>query len=119
MSALPDPMWPVLGLAFIQLVDAVLCLRPVTPIADCFEAVHFPRRLWWVFPVVKFAATAGLLVGLWVPWLGLVTCLALVLYFVLAVAAHVRVRDFSRNLFVNAAGMLVICAAVTIVSFAV
>lgn len=118
MSTLPDPVWPVLGLALIQLVDAVLCLRPVAPIAACFDAVAFPRRLWWVFPVVKFAAVAGLLAGLWVSGLGLLTCLALVLYFVLAVAAHVRVRDFSRNLFLNATGMLVICVAVTAVSFA-
>ena len=32
-------------------------------------------------------------------------------YFTLAVAAHIRVRDFRRNLFVNAFGMLGICAA--------
>lgn len=118
MSALPDPVWPVLGLAIIQLVDAVLCLRPPAVIAACFDAVGFPSRLRWVFPVVKFAAVTGLLAGLRVPWLGLVTSLALVLYFVLAVAAHVRVRDFSRNLFLNATGMLVICVAVTAVSFA-
>lgn len=119
MSALPDPVWPVLGLAFIQLVDGVLCLGPVAPIAACFDAVRFPRRLWWVFPVVKFTAVAGLLAGLWVPWLGLLTSLALVLYFVLAVAAHVRVRDFSRDLFVNASGMLAICVGVTLGCFVV
>jgi hypothetical protein len=116
-TPLPDPLWPVLALAVIQLVDGVLCLKPVAPIAACFDAVGFPLRLRWVFPVVKLAAAAGLLAGTWVPWLGLVTSLALVMYFVLAVAAHIRVRDFSRNLFVNASGMLVICVAVTLACF--
>ncbi len=117
MSSLPDPVWPVLGLAFIQIVDALLCIGPIAPIAACFDAVRFPRRLWWIFPVVKFTAAAGLLVGLWVPWLGLVTSVALVLYFVLAVAAHIRARDWSRNLFLNATGMLVVCVAVTLACF--
>ncbi|MGI8456776.1 MAG: DoxX family protein [Propionibacteriaceae bacterium] len=119
MSTLPDPVWPVLVLAFIQLVDGLFCLGPVAPIAACFEAVRFPRRLWWVFPVIKFAAAAGLVGGVWVPWLGLVTSLALVLYFLLAVAAHLRVRDLSRNLFLNASGMLAICIGVVIACFVV
>lgn len=33
------------------------------------------------------------------------------LYFVIAIGMHVRARDFGRNLFANATGMLVLCTA--------
>ncbi|MEV4413614.1 DoxX family protein [Catellatospora sp. NPDC049609] len=117
MTALPDPVWPVLVLAAIQLVDAVLCLRPVRFVAECYEGVGWPRRLWWLMPPVKFAAAAGLLAGIVVPWLGALTCAALVAYFLVAIAAHVRARDLGRNLFVNALGMLVLCVATGVYSF--
>ena len=55
--------------------------------------------------------------GLWIPVLGLLTNIALVAYFLLAIGAHVRARDFGRNLFVNATGMLVICVAVLLFCF--
>ncbi|MGB2920288.1 MAG: DoxX family protein [Mycobacterium sp.] len=113
----PDPAWPVLLLAAIQFGDALLCLRPVRFIAECFEAVRWPRRLWWLMPVIKFAATAGLIAGLWIPYLAALTCAALIGYFVAAVGMHVAARDLGRNLFVNATGMLAICIAVPLVAF--
>lgn len=51
------------------------------------------------------------------PYLGAVTTIALVLYFVVAVAMHVRARDLGRNLVVNATGMLVLCVFTLVVSF--
>ena len=117
MNVLPDPAWPVLALAAIQLVDGVLCLKPVSFIAACFDDVGFPRRWWPIAPVIKFAATAGLLLGLRVPIIGGLTNAALVAYFLLAVGAHVRARDYGRNLFINAIGMLLICSATTVFCF--
>lgn len=117
MSALPDPVWPVILLAVISFGDALLCLRPVAFIARCLEDVHWPRRYWWVLSPVKFAAAAGLVAGIWVPYLGLITSAALVLYFIVAIAMHIRARDFGRNLFVNATGMLVVCVFTLVVSF--
>lgn len=104
-------------LAVICLGDAILCLKPVAFIADCFERVHFPRRWWPLMPVIKFAAAAGLVAGLWIPYLGLVTSACLVVYFLLAIGAHLRARDIGRTLFLNATGMLVICVAVLLWSF--
>jgi hypothetical protein len=34
-----------------------------------------------------------------------------------AIAFHIRARDFGRNLFVNATGMLVICVATALFCF--
>lgn len=119
MVLLPDPVWPVIVLAVISLADGVLCLRPVSFIAECFEDVGFPRRYWWLASPIKFAAAAGLVAGIWVPGLGALTAACLVLYFVLAIAMHVRARDFGRNLFLNATGMLLVCVATLVFCFLV
>jgi hypothetical protein len=112
-----DPTWPLFVLAAIQLGDAVASHKPMKFAADCFEDVGFPREYWWVFAPIKLLAAAGLVVGAWVPEIGLAACLGLVLYFLLAISAHVRARDFGRNLFVNATGMLLLTAGATYVSF--
>lgn len=117
MTLLPDPVWPVIVLAFIQFGDALMCLTPVPFIAKCFEDVRFPRSLWWIMPPIKFAAAAGLIAGIWIPVLGAVTTAALVLYFLVAIVMHIRARDFGRNLFINATGMFAICVTVGIFCF--
>ena len=117
MTILPDPVWPVIVLAIIQVIDGILCIRPVAFVAACFTDVKFPRRYWWVMTPIKFAAAGGLLAGIWIPYLGLVTTAALVLYFLVAISMHILARDFGRNLFVNATGMLVICVATGLFSF--
>lgn len=117
MTLLPDPIWPVIVLAAISVVDGILCLKPAAFIAQCFEDVRWPRRYWWLMSPIKFAAGAGLIAGIWIPGLGLLTTACLVLYFLVAIAMHIRARDFGRNLFLNATGMLVICVATLVYSF--
>lgn len=117
LNATPEPIWPVLFLAAIQLGDAALCVRPVGFVAKCFKDVGWPRRFWWLMTPTKLAAAAGLLAGVWVPWLGLATAIALVAYFIVAIGMHVQARDFGRNLFVNASGMEALCLAVVARSF--
>jgi hypothetical protein len=118
MIVLPDPIWPVLVLALIQVADGLMCLKPVDFVASCLTNVRFPRRFWVVLSPLKFAAALGLVGGIWIPGLGLVTSVALVLYFVVAVSMHIRARDLGRDLFVNALGMLAICVATLVVCFA-
>ncbi|HEY5979315.1 MAG TPA: DoxX family protein [Microlunatus sp.] len=116
---LPEPVWPVVLLAVIQLADGVMCLKPVGFIARCLTNVRFPPRYWvWLSPL-KFAASLGLLAGIWIPFLGVVTAAALVLYFAIAVVLHVRARDLGRDLFVNATGMLLLCLGTWVFSFLV
>lgn len=110
-TTMMDPWWPLVALAAIQVGDAVLCWKPVAFIRDCLSDVGFPRRYWWVLPPLKTAAAAGLVVGIWFEPLALLTSAALVGYFLVAISMHVRARDFGRNLFVNATGMLVLCTA--------
>ena len=117
MTLLPDPIWPVFLLAAVTFVDGVLCIKPVRFIAQCFEDVHWPRKHWWMMSPIKFAAATGLIAGIWIPGLAALTTLCLVLYFLVAIAFHIRARDFGRNLFVNASGMLVLCVATALFCF--
>ena len=112
-----DPTLPLLVLAAIQLGDAAACVKPMRFVAECLDDVSFPRRFWQVFTPIKLTATVGLVVGVWVPEIGLATCLGLVVYFLLAIGAHVRARDLGRNLFVNAVAMLVLSLGATYVCF--
>ena len=57
------------------------------------DHLEFPERLRFVFPIVKALSVMGLLGGFRWRRLGRLTGLALVVYFVLAVGSHVRVRD--------------------------
>lgn len=114
---IPDPVWPVMVLAAIQLTDAALCVQPVAFVRQCLVDVAFPRRYWPLLAPLKVAAATCLLLGLVIPYLGLITACALIAYFIVAMVMHVRQRDFGRNLFVNAAGMLTVCVAVTWWSF--
>lgn len=113
----PDPVWPVVVLALIQLVDGVLCLRPIPFIAQCLTNVWFPRRLWWLLSPIKFAAVLGLVAGIWIPYLGVVTTVALIAYFVIAATMHVLSRDIGRDLLMNCLGMLLVCVATLVFSF--
>lgn len=118
MNELPDPRLPVILLAVVQLADAALCLRPAKFVQQCLEDVRFPRRWWWTLPPLKTLAAAGLLTGLWIKHVAAMTTIALVAYFLAAIAAHVRANDFGRNLFVNASGMVVLCVGTLLLSFA-
>jgi hypothetical protein len=119
VTLLPDPVWPVIVLAAISLVDGLLCIKPVRFIAECFEDVRWPRKYWWTMAPIKLAAAAGLVLGIWIPGLAALTTACLVAYFVVAISMHIRARDFGRNLFVNATGMLVLSVATGVYCFLV
>ncbi|MGO1975430.1 MAG: DoxX family protein [Propionibacteriaceae bacterium] len=117
LAALPQPIWPVVVLAVIQFADGLICIKPVAFVAQCLTDVAWPREFWPATTVVKFVASAALVAGIWVPYLGLAAALGVIAYFVVAIAMHLRAKDFSRNLFVNALGMLVISMAATTLSY--
>jgi DoxX-like family len=88
----------------------LLCdaLRFVT---ECLDDVRLPHRIRPLLPILKLAAAAGLVAGLWIEHLGAITALCVTVYFALAVGAHIRVRDFGRNIF-NATVLLAFSAYV-------
>lgn len=112
MSVLTSPK-TYTGLAALQAADAALCAIPAPFITTALDTVGCPQGIRPILPVVKAAAAVGLLSVHRFPRLARLTTAALTLYFVLAVGAHIRVRDSIANT-VPAASLLTLFAAMTL-----
>ncbi|RFZ02268.1 hypothetical protein DSM43518_05085 [Mycobacterium marinum] len=112
MSVVTSPKaYAVLGV--FQAGDAVACAIPLPPIAKILDDLGVPEAVRPVFPIVKAAAAVGLFSVTRFPALARLTTAMLTLYFVLAVAAHVRVRDKIVNI-IPAASFLATFAVMTV-----
>lgn len=92
MGALTSPK-TYAGLAAFQAGDAVACAIPVPPIVRVLDTLEVPQNIRWLLPASKAASVVGLLAAGRIPALARLTTAMLTLYFVLAVGAHLRVRD--------------------------
>lgn len=117
LQALPDPKWPVVLLLAVQAFDTLLVLKPPAFIRGCFDGVGFPREWWWVMPIVKGASAIGLATGLLVPGVALATTAAIIVYFAVAIAAHIRAKFLGVEFWANCLGMFALSAFVLVVSF--
>ncbi|MCB0947980.1 MAG: DoxX family protein [Mycobacterium sp.] len=99
-------------LAALQAGDAVACAIPLAPITKALDDVGLDPRLRPVLPVVKAASAVGLAAVSRFPALARVTTFMLTVYFVLAVAFHIRARDWSPGL-VAASSLLALFGAMT------
>lgn len=111
MSFLTSPK-TYAGLAAFQAADAVACAIPVPYIAKALDQVGCSPQVRTALPIVKAASAVGLLSVNRFPVLARLTTAALTLYFILAVGAHIRVRDSIPNT-VPAAFFLTLFAAMT------
>lgn len=62
-------------------------------VAVVHETVGVPLKYFPVLTACEFAGGLGLVIGIWWPFLGMAAGAGLVLYFVAAVASHLRVGD--------------------------
>lgn len=111
MSAWPSPR-TYAALAAVQAGDAVACAIPIKPIEEAFDGVNLAPELRRLIPYVKTASAIGLLSVYRFPRLARLTTFMLTVYFVLAVAFHVRARDWSPGI-VAASGFLGLYGAMT------
>jgi hypothetical protein len=111
MSVLGSPK-TYAALAAFHAVDAVAAGVQVAPVKKVLDDLKVPDNIRPVLPVVKAAAAVGLASVTRFPALARLTTALLTLYFILAVGAHVRVRDKVTNI-VPAAAFLALCAAMT------
>jgi hypothetical protein len=74
--------------------------------------VGVQRRALAPLAVLKVAGAVGLLIGIAVPALGGAAATGLVLFFLAAISAHVRVRDYASIPF---PGMVLLLAAAALV----
>ena len=111
MSVLTSPKTYV-ALGTFHAGDAVACAVQVAPIKEILDRLGVPDDIRPVFPIVKAAAAVGLLSVTRFPALARLTTAMLTLYFVLAVGAHIRVRDKVVNT-LPAVAFLALVAAMT------
>jgi hypothetical protein len=112
MSALTSPkVYAVL--AAIQAGDAAACAAHAAPIEKAFDDVGLAPELRPIIPFVKAASAIGLLSVFRFPALARLTTFMLTVYFVLAVGAHLRAKDWSPGL-VAAASFLGIFGTMTV-----
>jgi uncharacterized membrane protein YphA (DoxX/SURF4 family) len=82
-------------------------------VMQSMTTVGVPEDRVWLLSIAEIAGAAGLVVGLfWWP-IGVAAALGVVLYFVGAVGAHIRVKD-TANLIVPAVILVVAVAALAL-----
>jgi hypothetical protein len=60
--------------------------------------VGVPEAWITILGILKAACALGLLVGIWVPLIGTVAAIGLILFFVAAIITHLRAHDYSFGL---------------------
>lgn len=113
----PDTTWPLIVLAVILLVDALISIRPPELIRGCLLGVGFPENWWWTLIVIKLTAAVGLLVGVRYERVGLAATVGVIVYFICAAVAHYRARFMKQEFWLNCLGMLAVSIAVALISF--
>lgn len=110
---------PILAVALIVVLaaDAVACAIPIKYIKDDLTRLNCSDQIQQLIPVVKAAAVAGLLIGLWVPAVGVAACIGMVAYFVCALAVHKREND-SFDKYVPAMLFMAFVVAALVFSYA-
>jgi hypothetical protein len=81
-------------LALMLLASAYAKLTRDKRIVDGLPGLGVPLGLLPFLATCEIAGAAGLLVGLWYAPLGIAAAIGVVLYFIGAVGAHLRGRDF-------------------------
>jgi hypothetical protein len=91
---------------------AALSLAGAESVKAVADEVRVPRTWMIPFGILLASGAAGLLAGFAVPVLGMAAAIGLVVYFIGAVSAHVRVRDPKVG---GAVSFLVMAAAALVV----
>ncbi len=82
------------------------------------DLLHVEPRFWRITGILEWAGAAGLVVGIWVPWLGVIAAICLAAFMVAAAIARVRASRKAGTTKGLAAGVtadlfLAVIAAVT------
>jgi hypothetical protein len=97
-------------LAAALLVSARAKLTYNKRLVEGFTALGVPLGIYPYLASCEIAGAAGLLAGLWYAPLGIAAAIGIVLYFIGAVGAHLRKRDFKG--LPNALVLLIVAAMV-------
>jgi uncharacterized membrane protein YphA (DoxX/SURF4 family) len=80
-------------LALIAAASGVGMLTRQPPIVESMDTVGVPDSWFPWLAICKLLGAAGLIVGLWVPAIGIAAAIGLSLYFLGAIIVHLRAGD--------------------------
>lgn len=86
-------VWLAIILIVFQFGDGVAAAIPIPYIKNDLDRLGCSEQLQRLIPVAKFASVTGLIIGLFVPLVGALACLSLVVYFIVALDFHRRAND--------------------------
>jgi hypothetical protein len=86
--------------------------RDPIPVRVVHETIGLPLKYFPLLAACEFAGAAGLVIGIWWTPIGIAAGFGLVLYFVGAVVAHLRVGDVKG---IGAAGAMLLLAGVQLI----
>ncbi|MEV0035335.1 DoxX family protein [Streptomyces sp. NPDC050804] len=99
-------------LAAVLAASAVATITRQESVVGSMSKVGVPDSWLPRLATLKAAGAVGLVIGLWVPALGVAAAIGVVLYFIGAAIAHLRVKDYeiapAVGLFLLAAAALVL-----------
>jgi len=98
-------------LAAALTASGIAKLRRAEPVVASMQSVHFPLDRLWMLACLEFAASAGLIVGLWWWPIGVAAGIGAVAYFVGALVFHYRAKAAG---YAPAASLMVLGAAVAV-----
>ncbi|MFC4375857.1 DoxX family protein [Nocardia halotolerans] len=79
--------------------SAFSLLRRAAFVVDPLVEYGVPRNWWTPLGVAKAAGSVGMLIGLWVPVIGVAAAIGLILYFTGAVVTVLRARSYKTVAF--------------------
>jgi uncharacterized membrane protein YphA (DoxX/SURF4 family) len=85
--------------------------------AEMLHHVGLNDRQIRLLGTTEILGSLGLLIGIWIPLLGLLAALGFVVYFLVAVAAHVRAKDGIKDM-APAIVLFVMSLVVAVLQFA-
>lgn len=109
-------IWLAVVLIVVLGADAIACIGPIPYIRNDLERLGCSETVIRTIPIVKIAAVVGLVIGLWVPWIGALAAAGMLVYFVFALDYHRRAKD-SIDKYLPAVGFMALIAVVMIVSY--
>jgi len=108
--------WLAILLIVVLGADAIASGIPIQYVKDDLARLRVPPELQRALPIVKAVAVIGMIIGLWQPWLGLLACIGMVLYFCVAFWFHYRMSDPIPN-YIPAAGFTTLVITTLLLSY--
>jgi uncharacterized membrane protein YphA (DoxX/SURF4 family) len=100
-------------LGLVATVSALGKLRRMPQVVETMHAVGVKDSQMPVLAILEILGALGLLIGIWIPLLGVLAAAGLTLYFLGAVAAHLRVKQPIKD-FAPALALGLVALATTI-----